>query len=71
MADFDGDGLKDLLVGQFGHGKLRIYRNSGTTTKTQFKDLPGSRLMARMGWFLRGDASVLVPVGGPGNLWSI
>jgi hypothetical protein len=30
VADFDGDGIKDLLVGQFGEGILRIYRNEGT-----------------------------------------
>jgi hypothetical protein len=30
VRDFDGDGVRDLLVGQFGHGKLRIYRNQGT-----------------------------------------
>ena len=29
FVDWDGDGLKDLLVGQFGGGKLRIYRNTG------------------------------------------
>ena len=37
-ADFDGDGLKDLLVGQFGGGKLRIYRNEGSSTSPQFVD---------------------------------
>ena len=26
LYDFDGDGKRDLLVGQFGEGKLRIYR---------------------------------------------
>ena len=30
VCDFDGDGLKDLLVGQFGDGLLWIYRNEGT-----------------------------------------
>jgi len=30
VADFDGDGVRDLLVGQFGDGILRIYRNRGT-----------------------------------------
>lgn len=28
-ADIDGDGKKDLLVGQFEGGKIRIYRNLG------------------------------------------
>jgi hypothetical protein len=33
VYDFDGDGLKDLLVGQFGDGLLRIYRNEGTNSE--------------------------------------
>lgn len=44
VADFDGDGVKDLLVGQFGDGILWIYRNVGTNTQpklsagVKFKD---------------------------------
>jgi hypothetical protein len=30
VTDWDGDGKKDLLVGQFGGGLLRIYRNEGS-----------------------------------------
>jgi len=30
VCDWDGDGVKDLLVGQFGGGLLTIYRNEGT-----------------------------------------
>lgn len=29
LYDLDGDGRRDLLVGQFGEGKLRFYRNVG------------------------------------------
>jgi hypothetical protein len=28
-ADIDGDGKKDLLVGQFSKGKIRAYKNLG------------------------------------------
>ncbi len=30
VIDFDGDGVRDLLVGQFGDGKLNIFKNTGT-----------------------------------------
>ncbi len=33
VGDFDGDGVADLLVGQFGQGILRVYRNEGTTAQ--------------------------------------
>lgn len=36
MADLDGDGVRDLLVGQFGGGKLRLYRNAGTNAEPSF-----------------------------------
>ena len=44
VADFDGDGVKDLLVGQFGDGILWIYRNVGSNAEpklaagVKFKD---------------------------------
>ncbi len=28
-ADIDGDGKKDLLVGQFNGGKIRVFKNQG------------------------------------------
>lgn len=33
VGDFDGDGIDDLLVGQFGGGILWIYRNEGTNAR--------------------------------------
>ena len=33
VCDFDGDGVQDLLVGQFGNGELTIYRNEGTNAQ--------------------------------------
>jgi hypothetical protein len=33
VGDFDGDGVNDLLVGQFGEGILWIYRNEGTNAE--------------------------------------
>lgn len=44
VCDFDGDGVRDLLVGQFGGGALWIYRNEGTNSQpklaagVKFKD---------------------------------
>jgi hypothetical protein len=44
VTDFDGDGITDLLVGQFGGGVLWIYKNVGTNKEpklaagTKFKD---------------------------------
>ena len=38
VCDFDGDGMKDLLVGQFGQGILWIYRNEGTNSKPKLTD---------------------------------
>ncbi len=44
VCDFDGDGVQDLLVGQFGDGLLWIYRNEGTNAQprlaagVKFKD---------------------------------
>ncbi len=44
VVDFDGDGVQDLLVGQFGEGLLWICRNEGTNSQpklaagVKFKD---------------------------------
>ncbi len=36
--DIDGDGLKELLVGQYLEGKIRVYRNHGTNSAPEFRD---------------------------------
>jgi hypothetical protein len=54
VGDFDGDGLPDLLVGQFTDGKLRIYRNVGTRGQPRFDGYD---------WFKAGDDFARVPVG--------
>src|SRR5437867_5354289 len=41
VGDFDGDGVRDLLVGQFGEGILWVYRNQGTNQ--QFKLAAGAK----------------------------
>jgi hypothetical protein len=33
VADFDGDGVQDLLVGQFGGGALWVFHNTGTNAQ--------------------------------------
>lgn len=38
IYDFDSDGKQDLLVGQFGEGKLRIYRNTGTNQSPKYTE---------------------------------
>ena len=54
VCDFDGDGVKDLLVGQFGEGILWIYRNEGTNS--QPKLAPGVK-------FKQGKEDGRVPSG--------
>jgi hypothetical protein len=37
-VDWNGDGKKDLLVGQYMDGKIRLYLNQGTDNAPVFKD---------------------------------
>ena len=54
VVDWDGDGVRDLLVGQFGEGKLRIYRNVGTNEDPRYDTFE---------WFQAGGDVARVPTG--------
>jgi hypothetical protein len=54
VGDFDGDGMRDLLVGQYHDGRLRIYRNRGTDTAPRFDGFE---------WFRAAGAIGKVPEG--------
>jgi hypothetical protein len=54
VTDLNGDGKFDLLVGQFGEGKLRVYTNKGTASQPKFEDFA---------WFQGGSADARVPSG--------
>ncbi len=54
VADVDGDGRKDLLVGEACMGRLRIYRNVGTNPQPRFEGFSV---------FLNGAAEGRVPTG--------
>ncbi len=47
-ADVDGDGVKDLLVGE-REGKLRIYRNHGTNGEPSFREYTWLKVGADLG----------------------
>ena len=54
LADWDGDGLDDLLVGQFGYGRMRIYKNIGTRVQPEYGDFT---------YFQAGGTTGSVPTG--------
>lgn len=47
-ADVDGDGKKDLLVGQFAKGKIKVYRNLGDGKLAEGKWLEASGRVAEV-----------------------
>jgi hypothetical protein len=52
FADLDGDGRRDLLVGQFGErgtGKLRIYKNQGADAQPRFAQYEYLKVGADLG----------------------
>ena len=54
VADWNGDGAKDLIVGQFSGGKIRLYLNRGSDAEPRFED---STLMEA------GGAQISLPAG--------
>lgn len=54
LADLDGDGRVELLVGQMGDGRLRVYRNEGPAEQPRFE---------RFTWFQAGGTMGKVPAG--------
>jgi FG-GAP repeat len=54
FGDLDGDGRRDLLVGEYYQGRLRIYRNVGTDHQPRFDE---------SSWFTAGTELGRVPTG--------
>jgi hypothetical protein len=54
VGDINSDGSTCLLVGQFGSGKLRVFKNVGTKTEPRFE---------KFDWFMAGGKVATVPTG--------
>ena len=54
VYDFDRDGVRDLLVGQFGQGRCRVYKNLGTDAAPKF---------GKFEWFQAGGDIASVKAG--------
>ena len=55
IGDFNMDGRRDLLVGQFREGKMRIFLNEGTNEEPKFSE--------NYVWFQEGAETGRVPTG--------
>ena len=54
VTDMDGDGVCDLLVGQFGEGRLHLYKNAGTKAAPR---------LAESVWVKAGGEDARIPSG--------
>jgi len=54
VADWNADGLKDLIVGQFSDGKIRLYVNAGTAEEPALEDA---------GFMQAGGEEISLPAG--------
>lgn len=52
FVDVDGDGKRDLVVGQFKQGKMHVFKNVGTDAAPSF---------AAGDWIKTGDEAAIVP----------
>ncbi len=53
VVDWDGDGLKDLITGQFSYGRIRFYKNEGTNEEpilNSFSYLQADGTLISMGY---------------------
>ena len=66
FADWDGDGKRDLLVGQFAGGELRIYKNVGTDKSPRFTKFELFQAGGDLGTVPSGFGPQLVDVTGDG-----
>ncbi len=54
LADTDGDGHQDLIVGQFNDGKMMVYRNLGD-------GILGEKGLAKGQWLQAAGKTAIVP----------
>ncbi len=54
VVDWNGDGKKDLIVGQFSNGAIRLYLNEGTDAEPKF---------GKFGFLEAGDKPIRLDAG--------